>query len=134
MKSELEMQLKARHPAILKLLRNHRTHQPIGRGLECWDGWFHLIDGLCAELQAIVDAGDAQQLVAVQIKEKFAGLRFHARMGRAYKTFAPVIERAARRSLEICAICGEPGKLQEGGYLIVLCDRHVADKSWRNVE
>lgn len=45
-------------------------------GLSCGDGWYHLLDRLSTELQAISDAAGFQ-VVADQVKEKFGTLRFY---------------------------------------------------------
>jgi len=39
-------------------------------GFECGDGWFDLIDTLCAELSRLDPPGDGPALRAMQVKEK----------------------------------------------------------------
>lgn len=66
MNENLEALLYSRYPA---LLANRR-------GFACGDGWFNLINDLCAEIQAAV-ADKVQQPVFGQVKEKFGELRVH---------------------------------------------------------
>lgn len=53
-------------------------------GLECGNGWYELIDALCAQidrhLQACFDEGDRFNVKVVQVKEKFGTLRFYGRV------------------------------------------------------
>ncbi len=72
MSPELQELLFTRHGRILGRL------QGSGAGIACGDGWFDLLDLLCTRLQFHTDADGATQVVAVQIKEKFGTLRFHA--------------------------------------------------------
>ena len=48
-------------------------------GCDCGDGWLNLIDDLCEKLQSQTDKHGAPQLEALQVKEKFGGLRFYVR-------------------------------------------------------
>jgi hypothetical protein len=57
-----------RYPVIFA--QRHRPLQEslMGFGFSCQDGWFDLIDELCATLQTGVDRGDFLQIKAVQVK------------------------------------------------------------------
>ena len=50
-------------------------------GFECDDGWYELIYGLCEKVQAYVDGVKCQQVIALQVKEKFGSLRFYFTFG-----------------------------------------------------
>jgi hypothetical protein len=67
-------------------------------GFECGDGWYSIIDNLC---QQLVRLGGCE---AVQVKEKFGGLRFYIDEGSAEQFEA--IEQAERDSLKTCEVCG----------------------------
>lgn len=53
----------------------------MGRGFECDDAWFELIDTLCASIQFAVEYRGMPPVVATQVKEKFGALRFRYRGG-----------------------------------------------------
>lgn len=75
MDKQLDDMLCARWPAIFRDRHVDPAISCMGRGFECGNGWFWLVDQACAALQAEADRGDAQQPVAAQVKEKFGSLR-----------------------------------------------------------
>ena len=96
---------------------------------ECGDGWFDLIERLCAVLQNEADnvayrlsdeEKEAVQPVAAQVKEKFGGLRFYIYGGNEEMWGA--IRMAEAMSHKICEDCGVPGHKQPGGWIRTLCD------------
>jgi hypothetical protein len=84
-------------------------------GFGCGDGWFDIIDRLAMKLV------EDPYLVAVQVKEKLAELRFYLDRVDGAPAPDPVLakrleaERAAarKRSRRTCELCGAPGKLEE---------------------
>jgi len=80
---------------------------------ECDDGWFDIIFDLCKDVQQEVNNSSCQQVVAVQVKEKFAGLRFYASGGN--EVTDAIINKYSKLSSETCEMTG--GK----GYL---CEKH----------
>lgn len=58
---------------------------------------------------------------AVQVKEKFASLRFY--MNHYVKEIEDLIDEAEEKCSKTCEECGRPGKLREGGWLKTLCDK-----------
>lgn len=101
---------------------------PIGWDVECGDGWFDLLDELCARIQAAVDAG-AEQPRVLQVKEKFVGLRFYVRG--ADGQMETWIDEAEARSCVTCEVCGASGVLRRSrdGWLGTRCDAHAGDHS-----
>lgn len=63
------------------------------------------------------------QVVAVQVKEKYGGLRFYYSGGDeiidAYLRFAEYL------SERTCDVCGAPGKQRDDGWIVTRCDAHV---------
>ena len=45
-------------------------------GFECGDGWYNLIDELCEDITTLIGDKDIT-VIAIQVKEKFGGLRFY---------------------------------------------------------
>ncbi len=93
-------------------------------GFEVGDGWFDLINRLCARLQALSDECGAPQAVAVQVKEKFGTLRFYVRPSNDEQMAA--IAAAERESKDICETCGTAGRLVvANGCWMTRCDAHT---------
>ena len=113
MRPELKEELYKRYPAIFE-------HE---REISCGDGWFDLIDALCEQLQHGTEEQGMPQVVAVQVKEKFGGLRFyvqeHSDQQRGMITLAQAM------SYRICDVCGARGELRGPIIARTRCDKHV---------
>lgn len=70
----------------------------------CPAGWLPLLDYLCEHLQFICDNNEIDQVVAVQVKEKFGELRFKHRGGDA--STRAVVLFAEGLSKRICPVSG----------------------------
>lgn len=86
------------------------------------NGWLGLIKELIEE--AIKLGWDRQ---VCQIKEKFGGLRFY--INGAPDEVHKLIREAEDKSYEICEVCGEPGEMRHGGWIVTLCDKHNEERS-----
>lgn len=92
-------------------------------GIECGDGWYDLLDRLCAKLDAIAkEDGLEDDLRAVQVKEKFGGLRFYTNGGN--DKIDAVIAEAQNESEHTCEICGKPGEQNRTGWISIRCSEH----------
>lgn len=96
-------------------------------GLDCGDGWYDLIDLLCGQLQSMTDnnphAPDRfPQVVAVQVKEKYGGLRFYVRNASDYQD--GMIQMAEAVAYKTCDVCGKAGKPNDGGWIKTRCSDH----------
>jgi uncharacterized protein with HEPN domain len=84
-------------------------------GFGCGDGWFDIIDRLAMKLV------EDPYLVAVQVKEKLAELRFYLDRVDGAPPPDPVLAKrleaeradACERSRRTCELCGAPGKTEE---------------------
>lgn len=82
---------------------------------ECDDGWFDIIFNLCKDMQQEVNNSGCEQVVAAQVKEKFAGLRFYASGGNEVTN--AMIEKYSKLSRETCEITGGKGyTCQKNGW------------------
>lgn len=72
------------------------------------------------------------QVVAMQVKEKFGGLRFYVNHGD--NTIYSYIEFAESMSYRTCEECGTPGKTYTDGWHVTLCERHAAEQHRSDVE
>jgi len=142
MSPEKDAQLCTKYPKIFRSSDGSPLAPNSAWGFECDDGWYDLIDTLCACIQREVDnsisaqkfsidRGDLSpeaavpeedlQVAASQVKEKFGGLRFYTYGGndRIYG----MITMAESMSYKICEACGVPGRPNKGGsWILTLCD------------
>ena len=95
-------------------------------GFECGDGWFDLIDTLCATIQGYIDNNPSKNIPQVtvdQVKEKFGTLRFYTTGGD--NMTRGMIWMAENMSGRVCEVCGKPGKIRSGGWVQTRCDEHA---------
>ena len=95
--------------------RNDPRKSLMRYGFGIKDGWFNLIDKLCADIQNKIDQEKKKdpkyhQVTAFQVKEKFGGLRFYINGAPDTKIF-DMIHKAENESYKICESCGKKGKL-----------------------
>lgn len=114
-----DTELFSKYPKIFSQVGGSPRETCMAFGCDCGDGWFQLLDELCAAIQARCDAG-APQLVAEQVKEKFGGLRFYYYGGD--EECEKLIDAAESKSEETCESCGEKGELRGGGWIYCACN------------
>lgn len=179
MRDDLDAKLCEKYPKIFKNRYGDMRTTAMCWGFECGDGWYNIIDKLCANIQSHIDwrrkqrahalrynralkaalAGDRSrlikyhthsgtvdnyalgrveediaqakfmtvspkvtQVVAVQVKEKFGGLRFYYDGGDEY--ISGLSSMAESMSYVTCEVCGSAGKPNSGGWIKTLCDAH----------
>ena len=115
MSPELNQQLVDKYPLIFR----HDF------GIECGDGWYQLINLLCAKIQSQVNWSKCDQVTAAQVKEKFGELRFYHDGGDEY--VRGLISMAESMSEVTCEVCGERGELRHRRWIKSLCDRHAEE-------
>lgn len=82
---------------------------------ECDDGWFDIIFDLCKDMQQEVNNSGCDQVVAAQVKEKFASLRFYASGGNEVTN--AMIDKYSKLSMEVCELTGGRGyTCQKNGW------------------
>lgn len=175
MRKELDDLLCKKYPKIFKDRHGDKMETLMCWGFDIGDGWFHIIDTLCGQiqghidhhidsmnrdmkhnallkkylegypgplrehyygmfnskeyaddcLQRSVDRGyreikEVYQVVAVQVKEKFGGLRFYYNGGSEYVD--GLVAMAEAISYVTCERCGKVGKPNNSGWIVTLCD------------
>ena len=103
-------------------------------GIAVGEGWWPIIESLCSSIQHHIKwkKGECPQVVVMQIKEKFGGLRFYYDGGDDYiNGMVSMAESWANKS---CETCGAPGKTREGGWIKTLCDHHELERQQRMKE
>lgn len=101
-------------------------------GFSVGDGWYELLDSLSETLDKL-----DVELEAVQVKEKFGGLRFYHNgvsadeERKAYMAMG-AIRHAENMSFHVCEECGASAELRTEGWYRTLCDECWSeDKSRR---
>lgn len=162
MRKELDEALCAKYPLIFADRNKPMNQTAMCWGFECGDGWYNIIDTLCALLTSkynqakdsyeynkdcfenkggktdwgrpvtakeieekrvkMQEAADCVP-VAVQVKEKFGGLRFY--INRGTDEHYNYINFAESMSYRTCEQCGSPGKRYTDGWHQTLCDHHA---------
>lgn len=89
-------------------------------GIDVSDGWYNILDVLCHNIQSHIDRNNLPQVQATQIKEKYGGLRFYTNFSDEY--IDGLIDMAANMSYRTCEYCGNPGKSNDEGWIVTLCD------------
>ena len=136
MSPERDKELCERFPQIFKDRSGDPRATLMCFGFECGDGWFNIIDALCRNINAHVnhkrhqhrDMSDDQfaeehGVVAVQVKEKWGGLRFYVNGSDDY--VRGLIDMAEAISFRTCETCGDAGMPRKGGWVRTLCDKHA---------
>lgn len=119
MKPEKQKQLADKYPQIFCDLGGDPMQTCMAFGLEVGDGWYDLIDKLCADIMA---AGPDDDFRAAQVKEKFGGLRFYTYGGN--EEINRLIDKAESESYEVCEDCGSRENVtSEGSWITTLCKK-----------
>lgn len=141
MSPELDEKLVKKYPKIFADRYADMQTTAMCWGFECGDGWYNIIDRMCRLIQGHIDWRNSQrekllqhnpydaeipeeipQVVAAQVKEKFGTLRFYEDGGDEYTR--GIISMAEAMSGVTCEVCGNVGKINEGGWLSVRCEEH----------
>ncbi|MBS0557605.1 MAG: hypothetical protein JSR27_09370 [Proteobacteria bacterium] len=124
MNGYLQRELFARYPKLFPPAEWVAGLDSSSRGIACGDGWYNVIDRLCASLQKDIDISGEPQAVAVQVREKGGGLLFYVRP--CTQRQRGMIDLAQAMAKRICEICGAPGReySKEGDYIYRFCEKH----------
>lgn len=145
MSPELDKQLCEKYPKIFANRNADMRTTAMCWGFEHGDGWYTIIDALCANIQGHVDyvnkrrelllksnefnhkiPDEVHQVVAVQVKEKFGTLRFYIDGGD--DVVYALINMAESMSARMCEKCGAPGKRRGHGWIYTACDQHTEEE------
>lgn len=120
MDKKLEDKLMNTYPLIFKGRYKSIKESSIPFGLECGSGWYWLIDNLCNCIQGYIDNNNKPQVEAIQVKEKFGGLRFY--INSSDDLIHGMIWLAENLSFRTCESCGAIKDVsQTSGWIKTLC-------------
>ena len=125
MDKNLEIQLFERYPILFADRDKSSRESMMCYGLSCHNGWFTLVDNLCASIEPKIRAwkdqnpdSDTHPRLA-QVKEKFGGLCFYMvdldpdEVGEGfYHEVMDLIFLAVQESYTICEICESHGEIR----------------------
>jgi hypothetical protein len=134
MRENLDQQLCEKYPKIFANRYGDMRTTAMCWGFEHGDGWYQIIDSLCANIQHHIDWNNKNfekgytqykqvpQVVAVQVKEKFGTLRFYYDGGD--DVIDGMVRMAESWSAVACEECGAPGTQHSQGWIKTLCETH----------
>jgi hypothetical protein len=142
MRQDLDDELCKKYPKIFVNRNGDMKETCMCWGFEHGNGWYEIINQLCASIQHHIDWSNGQrakllennphnipvpnavlQVVADQVKEKFGTLRFYYSGGD--DVIDGMVRMAESMSAVTCEQCGCPGKQRSGGWIRTLCDEHA---------
>lgn len=138
MEEKLELELVKKFPLILKDYMGDPMKTCMAFGIECGSGWYNMLHDLMEKIQNYCDAstknGKHLQVIAAQIKSKYASLRFYYDFeGEASsedcKEINKFLSEAEDLSEKTCEICGKDGKVYTQGWHTTLCEEHAKQKN-----
>jgi FtsZ-binding cell division protein ZapB len=122
MNKELTNKLFNKYPKIFAQKNLPMSESLVCFGFEHGDGWYDILDNLCEKIQQHVDESGCSQVEAVQMKEKYGGLRFYVHGGDKY--IDDLIYQAEEESYETCEACGSKENVtSEGSWITTLCQK-----------
>ena len=128
MKEDLQNKLFEQYPSLF-CQKDLPPHQSLMcYGIACGDGWYTLINEVCGNIQNHLDNKNRDKppevhlkCEAVQVKEKFGGLRFYVQGSDDF--IDGVIDLAESISYRICSKCGNSASAnKKRGWIYTLCD------------
>lgn len=129
MKKELEDLLCQRYPKLFVERTMSIEESCMGRGIECEDGWFDIIDAFCAKVQTQVKYG-MPPVTLKQVKQKFGTLIIYFAGGDAMTRGMAYMAEAM--SEKICEVCGEYGgpvlRVRDNVRVMTRCMNHTPQK------
>ena len=137
MKQEYDTYLCTTYPKMFVNRYKPMTETTMCWGFDCGNGWYHIINQLCANIQHHIDWRNRKneldpnqpivpQVTVDQVKEKFGTLRFYYTGGDDY--IDGLVSMAESMSGVTCEECGNPGSTLGRGWLTTLCGKHAEER------
>jgi hypothetical protein len=126
MRKKLQEKLFEKYPSLFKQRFLSGRETRMCDGFTCGDGWYDIIDGLCAKIMELDPDTEA-----FQVKEKFGGLRFYVTTHQAGEKVREAIGLAERKSEKTCENCGKPADERfrsDEGWVWTVCSNACKEK------
>jgi uncharacterized Zn finger protein (UPF0148 family) len=125
MNPEREKEIVKKYPSLFREHGGDPRKTCMAWGLAVGDGWADIIEDIAAKI-AEIDTDN--RAVALQVKEKFGGLRFYWTVSDAtdddkalIKEIRQIVNAGAVLASQTCEVCGRPGRLNYSGWRKTLC-------------
>jgi|1_EtaG_2_1085319.scaffolds.fasta_scaffold00068_48 hypothetical protein len=126
MNQNLQNKLFAKYPKIFQQKDLSMQETCMCWGITCGDGWYNILDTLCSQIQHHLEYNLTKEqdleiinVEAVQVKEKYGGLRFYYNGGDDFiRGLAWMAEGISGCT---CETCGSPGTQNDTGWIHTLC-------------
>jgi len=127
MKKELQDILFNKYDSIFSDRNKSSDQTRMCDGICTGDGWFKLIDDLCADISMVANCGEFC-VTAKQVKQKFGQLRFYYRVEgsctvSARRILDCIVSSAEERSVLICEYCGGYATTRTSGLYSNVCEQ-----------
>lgn len=122
MRKSLDNLLCRRYPELFADRHGDMRTTAMCWGFACGDGWYTLVDALCAEIRRHADEAGASVPVVQQVKEKYGSLRFY--VAGADDWIHDLIWFADYLSGVICEECGASGYAIDADCYRTRCVAH----------
>lgn len=120
MDEKLEKELYKKYPKLFRQKDLSMQETCMCWGITTGNGWYWLLDNLCDCIQGYIDNNDKPQAEAVQVKEKFGGLRFYLNDADDY--IQGMVSLAETMSYSTCESCGATTDIiHTKGWIKTLC-------------
>ena len=123
MRDELEQTLFTEFPDLYWKHTLDLSQSLMCQGFSVGDGWYNILYRLSTKIKSIIssmgEGVDPKEYCASQVKEKLGGLRFYMR--HSTMEIEEAIREAEEEAAGTCETCGNPGTLNEEGWLVTLC-------------
>ena len=134
MKKELQEKLFNKYPLIFQQKDLSMKETAMCWGIDCFDGWFFLLDQLCNSIQNYIDLNkhlNIEQVQTTQVKEKFGTLNFYYQGGD--KHIDGMVHMIESMSYYSCEKCGSTENIgQTKGWIFTLCkDCSLKDEKYK---
>jgi hypothetical protein len=93
------------------------------------EGWFGLIHDMCAEIRLCQTK--PYSIRFFQVKEKFGALRVYPHIDERSEIrgkIEKILVKYEVMSIDVCEVCGEPGKPRPVGWVKTLCEKHHLER------
>jgi hypothetical protein len=130
MKTELQNKLFDKYPKIFAQKDLPTSQTSLCWGIDTGDGWYDILDTLCGQIQNHQNLFGLN-VEAVQVKQKFGGLRFYYNGGDEFiEGLTSMAEAISNRT---CEECGSPATTTtRGHYTKTQCLRCSACEDYRD--
>jgi hypothetical protein len=115
-RKSLEDPLYSTYASLFRQKDLSATESGMGRGIECSDGWYAILDGLCDAMSVHGRQAGHPLIEIVQVKQKMAELRIY--IDGRYDWCSGAIDFACRLSHHVCEETGRPGILMVRGRML----------------